>query len=81
MSYTNIKDLFPNVNLKSVSANEIKNIMTSLKPKNSSGYDGISTAKNKFPLYYKVCRRRNRGASARGACAGDSSAGTSDGLL
>ena len=37
------KNLFPNINLKSVSTNEIKNIIKSLKPKNSSGYDGIST--------------------------------------
>ena len=35
--------MFPNINLKSVSTNEIKNIIKSLKPKNSSGYDGIST--------------------------------------
>jgi hypothetical protein len=37
------KNLFANINLKSVSTNEIKNIIKSLKPKNSSGYDGIST--------------------------------------
>jgi len=37
------KNPFPNINLKSVSTNEIKNIIKSLKPKNSSGYDGIST--------------------------------------
>jgi len=37
------KNLFPNINLKSVSTKEIKNIIKSLKPKNSLGYDGIST--------------------------------------
>jgi len=34
---------FPNFTLKIVSTNEIKNIIKSLKSKNSSGYDGIST--------------------------------------
>ena len=34
---------FPNINLKTVSTNEIKNIIKSLKPKNSLGYDGIPT--------------------------------------
>jgi len=37
------KNPFPNINLKSVSTKEIKNIIKSLKPKNSLGYDGIST--------------------------------------
>jgi len=37
------KNPFPNINLKSVSTKEIKNIIKSLKPKNSSGYDGLST--------------------------------------
>ena len=37
------KNPFPNINLKSVSTKEIKNIIKSLKLKNSSVYDGIST--------------------------------------
>ena len=37
------KNPFPNINLKSVSTKEIKNIIKSLNPQNSSGYDGIST--------------------------------------
>jgi len=37
------KNPFPNINLKSTSTGEIENIIKSLKPKNSSGYDGIST--------------------------------------
>ena len=37
------KNPLPNINLKSVSTKEIKNIIKSLKPKNSLGYDGIST--------------------------------------
>jgi hypothetical protein len=37
------KNPFPNINLKTVSIREIENIIKSLKPKNSSGYDGIST--------------------------------------
>ena len=37
------KNSFPDINLKSVSTKEIKNIIKSLKPKNSSGYDGISS--------------------------------------
>ena len=37
------KNPFPNINLKSISTKEIENIIKSLKPKNSSGYDGIST--------------------------------------
>ena len=37
------KNLFPNINLKSVSTKEIENLVKSLKPKNFSGYDGIST--------------------------------------
>jgi hypothetical protein len=37
------KNPFPNINFKSPSAREIENIIKSLKPKNSSGYDGIST--------------------------------------
>jgi hypothetical protein len=37
------KHLFPNVKLKSVSTKEIEKIIKLLKPKNSSGYDGIST--------------------------------------
>jgi hypothetical protein len=34
---------FPNMNLKFVSAKEVEKIIKSLKTKNSSGYDGIST--------------------------------------
>jgi hypothetical protein len=37
------KTPFPNINLKFISSNEVENIIKSLKPKNSSGYDGIST--------------------------------------
>jgi len=37
------KNPFPNINLKSTSTREIENIIKSLKPRNSSGYDGIST--------------------------------------
>ena len=37
------KNPLPNINLKTTSTREIENIITSLKPKNSSGYDGIST--------------------------------------
>ena len=37
------KNPFPNINLKSVSTKEIKNIIKSLRPKNSSGFDGIPT--------------------------------------
>ena len=35
------KNSFPNINLKSISTKEAENIIKSLKPKNSSGYDGI----------------------------------------
>ena len=37
------KNPFPNINLKSVSTKEIKNIIKSLKTKHSLGYDGITT--------------------------------------
>jgi len=37
------KNPFPNINLKSVSTKEVKNKIKSLKPKNSSGCEGIST--------------------------------------
>lgn len=37
------KTPFPNINLKFSSSKEVENIIKSLKPKNSSGYDGIST--------------------------------------
>jgi len=37
------KNPFQNINLKSTSTREIENIIKYLKPKNSSGYDGIST--------------------------------------
>jgi hypothetical protein len=37
------KNPFPNINLKPISTKEIENIIKFLKPKNSSGYDGIST--------------------------------------
>ena len=37
------KNHFQNINLKSISTKEIENIIKSLKPKNSSGYDGLST--------------------------------------
>jgi len=37
------KNPFSNINLKSISTKEIENIIKSLKPKNASGYDGIST--------------------------------------
>jgi hypothetical protein len=36
------KNSFQNINLKSISTKEIENIIKSLKPKNSTGYDGIS---------------------------------------
>jgi hypothetical protein len=34
---------FPNINILPTMANEIKNIINSLKSRNSCGYDGIST--------------------------------------
>jgi hypothetical protein len=37
------KNPFPNINLKPISTKEIENLIKFLKPKNSSGYDGIST--------------------------------------
>jgi hypothetical protein len=37
------KALFPNIKLKFTSSKETENIIKSLKPKNSSGYDVIST--------------------------------------
>jgi hypothetical protein len=37
------KNPFQNIDLKSISTKEIENIIKSLKPKNSSGRDGIST--------------------------------------
>jgi len=37
------KNTFPNINLKSISTKEVENVIKSLKPKNSPGYDGIST--------------------------------------
>jgi hypothetical protein len=37
------KTPFPNFKLNFVTSKEIVNIIKSLKPKNSSGYDGIST--------------------------------------
>jgi hypothetical protein len=37
------KTPFPNIKLNFMSSKEIENIIKSLKPKNSSGYDGIST--------------------------------------
>jgi len=37
------KNPFPNINLITTSTRKIENIIKSLKPKNSSGYDGIST--------------------------------------
>ena len=37
------KNPFPNINLKSTSTRETENIIKSLKPKYSSGYDGLST--------------------------------------
>jgi len=42
------KNPFPNINLKSTSTKEIENIITSLKPKKSTGYDGISTKVQKI---------------------------------
>jgi hypothetical protein len=36
------KNPFPNINLKPISTKETENIIKSLKPKNSSGYDVIS---------------------------------------
>jgi hypothetical protein len=36
-------NLFPNVNLKFTTTKEIENIIKSLKPKNTHGYDEIST--------------------------------------
>jgi len=37
------KNSFPNINIKSISTKEVENVIKSLKPKNSSGYDAIST--------------------------------------
>ena len=37
------KTPFPNFHFKHISTKEVENIIKSLKPKNSSGYDGIST--------------------------------------
>ena len=37
------KKPFPKIHLKTVSTKEINNIIKSLKPKNSAGYDGILT--------------------------------------
>jgi hypothetical protein len=37
------KSLFPNINLKSIPTKETENIIKFRKPKNSSGYDGVST--------------------------------------
>jgi hypothetical protein len=34
---------FPNINLKSVTSKEVENVIKSLKTKNFSGYDEIST--------------------------------------
>jgi hypothetical protein len=38
-----IPNSFPNINLIPTTPNEIKSIITSLKSKNSCGYDGISS--------------------------------------
>jgi hypothetical protein len=37
------KNSFPNSNIKSLSTKEVENVIKSLKPKNSSGYDAILT--------------------------------------
>jgi Notch-like protein len=37
------KNPIPNINLKSILTKEAENIIKSLKPKNSSGYNGISS--------------------------------------
>jgi UDP-N-acetylmuramyl tripeptide synthase len=37
------KNPFPNIHLKSISTKEVQTIIKSLKPKNSSGYNGIFT--------------------------------------
>jgi len=37
------KTPFPNFHFKHISTKEVENIIKSIKPKNSSGYDGIST--------------------------------------
>jgi hypothetical protein len=44
---------FPNIYLKSIPTKETENIIEKLKPKNSSGYDGVSTKliKKKFALH------------------------------
>jgi len=51
------KNPFPNINLKSISTKEIENMIKSFKPKNSFGYDGISTKllKNVPPLLAQLC--------------------------
>lgn len=45
---------FPQIHLTPVTAKEIKNIIKSLKMKNSYGYDEIPPRilKNKFSIYY-----------------------------
>jgi hypothetical protein len=42
---------FPNMKIKSLSTKEVENIIKSLKLKNSSGYDGISTKILKLSSY------------------------------
>ena len=37
------KNPFPNINLKCILTKEVEKVIKSLKPKNSSGYDGIPT--------------------------------------
>ena len=41
--FQSFKTPFPNINLKSSSTKDVENVIKSLKPKNSYGYDGIST--------------------------------------
>jgi hypothetical protein len=43
---------FPNINLKFVPSKEVESIRKSLKNKNSSGYDGISTKLLKISLSF-----------------------------
>jgi hypothetical protein len=46
--FQSFKAPFPNINLKSSSTKDIENVIKSLKPKNSYGYDGISTKLKKI---------------------------------
>jgi hypothetical protein len=47
-----IPDIFPSINLLPTTPNEIKKIITSLKSKNSCGYDEISSKLLKYYVDY-----------------------------